>query len=100
MNLAAWNVRGLNGPLTQNKVVSLCRQHNISLFGLLETKMKLERVFVFMNNKFRGWNWFSNHHMAERGRILVIWNPTLVDCVTCGVYFPGYSLQSGGQNYF
>lgn len=40
MKMAVWNVRGLNGPLTQNKVAKLCRQHNISIFGLLETKVK------------------------------------------------------------
>lgn len=60
MNFAAWNVRGINGPPTQNKVVNLCRQHNVSIFGLFETNLKLEIVHSFMHKKFRGWRWCTN----------------------------------------
>lgn len=81
MIFASWNVRGLNGPLTLNKVVTLCRQHNISLFGLQETKLKLEKVDTFVFRKLRGWKWISNHEEYDGGRLLVVWNPSIIDCV-------------------
>lgn len=80
MNFASWNVRGLNRPLTQNNVVQLSRQHNLSFFGLMETKLKLESVKHFMFRKFKGWKWCSNLDVVEGGRILLIWNPDLVEC--------------------
>lgn len=49
MNIGAWNVRGLNGPLTQNKVANLAWQHKLSIFGLHETKLRLERVPPFVH---------------------------------------------------
>lgn len=80
MILAAWNRMGLNGPLTQNKVASLSHLHNVAIFGLLETKLNLDRVRKFMHKKFRDWNWCTNLQHIEGGRIMVIWNPSLVDC--------------------
>lgn len=80
MIIGTWNVRGLNEPLTRNKVASLTRQHNVAIFGLLESKLKLDRVPSFMHRKFRDWKWCSNLEQIEGGRILVIWNPSLIDC--------------------
>lgn len=56
------------------------RQHNISLFGLLETKLKLDKVHTFMKRKFKTWKWCSNLDVVCGGRILIIWNHDLVDC--------------------
>lgn len=53
MIFACWNVRGFNGPLKQNKVATLCRQHNICLFGLMETKVVADRIDGIMYRKFR-----------------------------------------------
>lgn len=80
MNIGSWNVRDLNGPLTQNKVADLVRQHNLTIFGLVETKLMLDRIHSFMHRKFRDWSWCSNLNTVEGGRILIMWNPLLVDC--------------------
>lgn len=53
MKISCWNVRGLNGLLTQNKVASLFKQHDMALIGLLETKMKVDSIPSFMYTKFR-----------------------------------------------
>lgn len=81
MKLACWNVRGFNGPLTQNIVASLCRQHNIAIFGILETKVAKDRIGGIMYRKFRGWNFHSNHGEVQGGRIVITWNAQMVDCV-------------------
>lgn len=50
------------------------------MFGLLETKLKLDKVTSFMHRKFRGWDWCSNLEQVTGGRILIIWNPNLIEC--------------------
>lgn len=82
MIITSWNVRRLNGPPTQNKVVNVCRQHNISIFGVLKAKLKLDRVHSFIHRKFRNWDWCSNFEQINGGRILVVWNPSLVECTS------------------
>lgn len=80
MIIGAWNVRGINGHLTQNKVANLAWNHKISIFCLIETKLRFDRIEPFINRKFSGWKWCSNLDTVEGGRILVIWNPIMVDC--------------------
>lgn len=80
MRIACWNVRGLNGPLTQNKVAALCKQHNISIFGMLETKTRSGKIGDIMHSKFRSWSFLTNHDLVDGGRIVIIWNPLMVDC--------------------
>lgn len=33
-----------------------------------------------MHRKFRDWDWCSNLELVDGGKIVVIWNPKLVDC--------------------
>lgn len=80
MIIGAWNVRGLNGLLTQDKTANLAWQYNISIFGLLVTKLRTEMVQSFMHARFGGWEWCSNLDIVDGGRILVIWNPNLIEC--------------------
>ena len=50
-NLCAWNVRGLNKVNKQYEVARFLFSHNISLFGLLETKVKrkgLEALYLLL----------------------------------------------------
>lgn len=80
MIFASWNVRGFNGPLTQNKVVTMCRQHNLSIFGMLETKVPVDRLGGIMYRKFIDWKYHSNHEVVQGGRIVILWNPQQVEC--------------------
>lgn len=81
MGLRPWNVRGLNGPLTQNKVATLCKQHNLALFGLLETKLRADRMSSMLFNKFKNWESHCNHEVVDGGRIIILWNPQYVYCI-------------------
>lgn len=45
-NILAWNVRGLNKASKQEEVARFISSHNISLFGLLESKVKRKAAFT------------------------------------------------------
>lgn len=48
-NILVWNVRGLNRCSKQLSVRNFISAHNISLFGVLETKVKMSKWVLFTN---------------------------------------------------
>ncbi|XP_021765414.1 uncharacterized protein LOC110729930 [Chenopodium quinoa] len=70
-----WNVRGLNKTSRVCDVLCFIKQHNIGLFGLLETRVKA-RKFAGVFPKFGGdWSVITNYSKHRGGRIWVIWMP-------------------------
>ena len=49
-NILTWNVRGLNKARKQIEVARFISSHNISLFGLLEMKVKQKDLVPFTKN--------------------------------------------------
>jgi len=75
-NIASWNVRGLNWPNKQEDVKLFLQSNNIGLIGLLETKIKSQKVCKIAQNIFSGWEWANNFDISN-GRIWVAWKPNL-----------------------
>ena len=71
----AWNVRGLNDPYKQKSVVDILRKENFRLFGLLETKIKIENFNVTVDKFLGNWDKMSNHNWSPLGRVCVCWDP-------------------------
>ncbi|KAJ8421769.1 hypothetical protein Cgig2_000946 [Carnegiea gigantea] len=71
---ASWNVRGLNWPNKQEDVKIFLQLNKIGLVGLLETKIKRQKVETIASNIFRGWDWTNNFEISK-GRIWVAWKP-------------------------
>lgn len=78
MKFLCWNVRGLVKPSTQYEVLNLTKKHDISIFGVLETKLKESNLGDMMKNKFGGWNYAHNFTHHPGGRIVVAWDPSRV----------------------
>lgn len=78
MKFLCWNVRGLVKPSTQYEVLNLIKKHDISIFGVLETKLKESNLGDMMKNKFGGWSYAHNFTHHPRGRIVVSWDPSRV----------------------
>jgi len=74
--LCSWNIRGLNYPNKQVDIKIFLHEKNISLVGLLETKVKDKNVDKVVNKLFQGWNWHHNFHLNAKGRIWVAWRPS------------------------
>ena len=75
MNIASWNIRGLNWPNKQEEVKLFLHHHNIGWLGLLETKVKPTKMNAIASNIFPGWNWINNFHEHPGGPIWIAWHP-------------------------
>lgn len=53
-NLLCWNVRSVNGPNKQKEIKLLCNKDDIGLIGLLETKIKVNKVDQLPSKLFGG----------------------------------------------
>jgi hypothetical protein len=73
INFEAWNVRGLNKVNKQLEVARFLSSHNISLIGLLETKIKRSGLGSLYLRVFPGWCLTSNLAWHDGGRIIIGW---------------------------
>lgn len=74
-NIMAWNVRGLNNRNKQNEVRRFIESHNIKLFSLLETRVKMKNLGSTYMNVCSGWCFPHNLKCHENGRIMIGWCP-------------------------
>ncbi|XP_060183185.1 uncharacterized protein LOC132613154 [Lycium barbarum] len=66
---------GLNGPNKQKEVQLLCNEENVGLIGLLETKIKKDKIQQIAEKMFGGWQSINNLDYHYNGRIWVNWKP-------------------------
>ncbi|KAJ6296516.1 hypothetical protein OIU77_022129 [Salix suchowensis] len=84
--IGSWNVRGLNGPNKQQMVSDWIIKNNLSVVGLMETKVLYEnQKNVERGLKLPNWAYMSNGSDRVVSRILVGWDPKecQVTCVDC-----------------
>ncbi|XP_062080369.1 uncharacterized protein LOC133785130 [Humulus lupulus] len=78
-SIGSWNVRGLNKKGKQEVVLEFCNVNKIGIGGLLETKLKGNKVQELMDNKFTNWE-FHTSPIVE-GRLLIKWRKSFVKVV-------------------
>ena len=74
-NIVSWNIRGLNWPNKQEEVRSFIGNNKVGLIGLLETKVKVNKVDHIAGVVFPGWQWQHNFELDVKGRIWIAWHP-------------------------
>ncbi|KAK4397731.1 hypothetical protein Sango_1248600 [Sesamum angolense] len=79
MKIEFWNVKGLNRSLKQNWVAHLIKNNRLCLLGILETKLAATTIPKIINRLFPGWCQANNFDAIAGGRILIIWNPAVID---------------------
>ncbi|GAV92397.1 LOW QUALITY PROTEIN: Exo_endo_phos domain-containing protein/DUF4283 domain-containing protein/zf-CCHC_4 domain-containing protein, partial [Cephalotus follicularis] len=70
---------GLNDPSKHNEVRQFLSSNSISLMGILESRVRnhnLDRVVRSINNR---WMFTSNHNVSLSGRVVVMWDPSILD---------------------
>ena len=76
MNIGCWNVRGLNLRPKQEEIKNVVRSNNLSLFAILESQLRFNKLQSTCNNVFGKWMWISNQDMSPKGtRIIIGWDP-------------------------
>lgn len=70
-----WNVRGLNSPAKQKVARNFINNFCARLVGLLETKVKVQKMGNLYLRVCPGWCFTSNSQCHNRGRIVLMLNP-------------------------
>lgn len=89
INLGAWNVRGLNKTHKQLEVAKFLGIYNLSLGGLLETKIKRTALGALYLRIFPSWCITRNLAWHDGGHIIVGWKSedVSVDILRCSSQF-------------
>ena len=78
MIIECWNVRGLNDPIKHSALRELIHQERITLFGLVETRVRDKNKDNVSQLLLRSWSFLYNYAFSCRGRIWVCWNADTV----------------------
>lgn len=84
MYFGCWNIRGLNDPMKQREARKLIKEHHLSLFGIVETKVKAINKDSILRSIARDWGVLCNYSHSPSGRIWVCWNPSVVSVTSIG----------------
>ncbi|XP_074293375.1 uncharacterized protein LOC141620389 [Silene latifolia] len=81
-SIGCWNVRGINGINKQQDVRKFLHQNNIRLYGLVETKIKLQDFTAVLNNLGSHWSGVNNNSYHNGGRVWIIWSSQVFTVTT------------------
>ena len=80
VNIASWNIRGLNQASKQKLVRQVISDNSLSVCAILETHLALANIGKVGSFVFNNWQWTSNIDWCNKGtRIMVGWDPKIVD---------------------
>lgn len=70
-----WNTRGLNGPNKKKEVKLFCNEQQVGLVGILENKIKSNKLPQVAEKMFGGWEYVTNLEAHYNGRVWITWKP-------------------------
>ena len=83
MIISTWNVKGMNSRDKAKEVQRFLEINNVSVIGLMETKIRevnAKKIYKKLGNK---WNWSSNYNHHEKERVWVSWRYDRCKLETC-----------------
>ena len=87
INIASWNIRGLNASIKQARVRDFIRNNSVSLCAILETLVKSETLLEVCARTFGRFEWVSNQMQSTNGtRIILAWDVRIMDVVVLEVH--------------
>lgn len=75
--IGLWNTRRLNKADKQHELQIFLHSMKISMFGLLETRVKRAKAISATLNICKDWSLVTNYNSHPGGRIWIIWKPTI-----------------------
>ncbi|GJZ38640.1 RNA-directed DNA polymerase, eukaryota, reverse transcriptase zinc-binding domain protein [Tanacetum coccineum] len=80
--IASWNARGLGKISKQNAVKNLIFDEKLSIYAILESRLKGSKVKRIGDKVFGRWSWLDNAHVFNKGcRIMVGWDSSKIHCM-------------------
>lgn len=79
MRIGTWNIRGLNHPTKMLALRRFIRGNKLSICGVMEVKMEEFKFDAFLRRSYRNWRFVHNFSVLDNQRLLVMWDPILVD---------------------
>ncbi|KAH0761484.1 hypothetical protein KY290_017557 [Solanum tuberosum] len=86
MKLVTWNIRGLNKLHKQKELKLFVEENNVSIIEILEHKIKENTTHGIVKKIVPGWKYEANYEYSNKGRIWLLWNPQLIECVILSKY--------------
>lgn len=77
VKVCAYNIRGLNKGLKKADLHSFLVENNISMIGILETRVKVNKASAGFRAIHNFWRWEDNYQFHSNGRIWLGWNPNI-----------------------
>ncbi|KAL2248085.1 UNVERIFIED_CONTAM: hypothetical protein Sindi_2660800 [Sesamum indicum] len=78
LNIAVWNVRGLNKRDHQLALKDLVSEYRLHFLGILETRVRLNNVMHIQSFLLPHWKWFVDYSSVGN-RIWIAWDENIVD---------------------
>ena len=78
LNLAVWNVRGLNKRDHQLALKDLISEYRLDFMGILETRVRINNVMHIQSFLLPHWKWFVDYATVGN-RIWIAWDDNVVD---------------------
>lgn len=76
--IGSWNARGANSPSKFTEFKKWVFENKMVCFGLLETRISLNKVDRFCANLWPNWRFTHNATSNRKARVIVLWNPEVV----------------------
>lgn len=67
MKLCSWNVRGFNDPSKCSELKHFLSSQHLTVFGLLETRVKSNKVAAIRKRLGSCWQWTDNNLFRLKG---------------------------------
>ncbi|XP_011101582.1 uncharacterized protein LOC105179641 [Sesamum indicum] len=78
LNLAVWNVRGLNKRDHRLALKDLVSEFRLYFLGILETRVQLNNVMHIQSYLLPQWKWFADYN-SNGNRIWLAWDENFID---------------------
>ncbi|KAL2224854.1 UNVERIFIED_CONTAM: hypothetical protein Sindi_2939200 [Sesamum indicum] len=78
LNLAVWNVRGLNKRDHQLALKDLISEYRLDFMGILETRVRINNIMHIQSVLLPHWKWFVDYATVGN-RIWVAWDDNVMD---------------------
>lgn len=76
-----WNLRGATKRYKQKELHKYLYINNIRLVGLVETRVKEQKMKEVVKNIAAGWGIIHNYDTANNGRIWLIWDQNCYEVI-------------------